>query len=475
MRYPSSTRTFENSAITPGLEDPSRSSNEYEVRMNGRDIYLSKLHSLLERRDKIWTAIWQSSFAACSMLANASVYILIAHMLGPQSFGTYMFVRWLAIIAVPIMGTGMSTLTSRQIADIQSREAPRFVAGIFYFLWYRQCCCILLYILAYLTLSIPISRFFGFFSPVILLLSSLSTLPLLISSVAGLTLRSLRRVDLLATLHLFSALTSLLSMIIVWQVGSRQVGTFLLASTLADTLTLALAAICVIRLLPMKEAQQPGIFLRERLKRALKHPFTPFILDVIVWQRSELPLLALWHQPAELGFYIISSMISSAVIGIAPTLFSTYVQPLLLRYMPTRHYHNPYDAFIKTSCYIVFLAIPICFLFIVFCPAIITFCLGRAYFPAIIPLRILLIASVFGSIATISVTCLANNGQQSSRVWPGIGVALLKIVLAWVCIAHWGMIGAAFASASAQIVSAISSICICRNLLIRYEIGIQNS
>lgn len=441
--------------------------------MAGREVYLQQSRNVLIKQSKNKATLWQVLIATSSALASASVYALVAHTLGPQNFGTYMFVRWLAIIAVPVLGIGMSPLTSRQLADIQSREAPRLSAGIFYFLWYRQFRCMIIYGLFSLVLAFPLAQMFGLHSPLLLLLAILSTLPLLLSNIAGIALRSLRRTDLLATLHLFGTLTTLLFIIVVRQIGSSEISVFLLASTLADTLTLFLALICVMRLLPMREARQPGIFLQERLKQSLKHPLHLFLLDVIIWQRSELFLLALWYQPGELGFYTLSIMISSTVISVVPTLLSTGLLPFLLRYMPAHHYRNPYDAFIKTSCYIVFLAVPICLLLIIFCPIFITFFLGSAYLPTILPLRILLIAAVFGSVATISITRMANSGRQGKQVAYGVGVAALKIVLSWIGITHWGLLGAALASALAQTISALGSIYICRNLLIRHEPGLS--
>src|SRR5579859_8009157 len=99
---------------------------------------------------------WRLSTAACSLVLGAFASIFIARALEPAAFGIYMFALWLAAAAAPAVGVGMSALTSRRLAEIQSREEPRLVAGVFYFVWQRQYRRILLYCLLYLLLAFPL-------------------------------------------------------------------------------------------------------------------------------------------------------------------------------------------------------------------------------------------------------------------------------------------------------------------------------
>ncbi len=426
-----------------------------------------------------WPILWNNCTVLCSLLISASISIVIARALGPQIFGSYLFAQWLATVTVPVIGTGMSTLVSRQLAEIQSHESPRLIAGVFYFLWYRQHRSILLYCLTYALLSFLLTHFFHLFTSGLLLLVGLSTLPLLLSGVAGITLRSIRRADLLSMLHLFSVLLTLFFVIVVTQINGEPIEAFILASALASTLTLILAVVCVTRLLPLGQAMQPGIFLRERLMCSLHHSLVTFILDAVVWQRSELLLLACWRNPAELGFYALSSTISTKMMGFAPTLFSRWLFPFVLRYLPGQRYLNPYDAFVKTSCYIIFLAVPVCTILIAFSPFMILRTLGSAYLPLVQPLRVLLIAAAFGSIATVSLTQLAGSAQkytgETRRIqrWLNVGVVGLKVSLALPCILLWGITGAAIASASAQIASALAAIFLCKRLLKSHDTALS--
>jgi O-antigen/teichoic acid export membrane protein len=429
-------------------------------------MFLERAHAPSGKYSVTRPGFWRLSATTCALLVSGGTTILIARLLGPANFGIYMFVLWLATVAVPAIGVGTSTVTNRHIAEIQAGQEPRIIAGVFQFVWRRQYRSILIYCFIFLGLAFPLSWLFGASAPLLLLLlAGLSALPLLLSSVVGTTLRSLRRFDLLAAIHLFGVISTLVLMLIATQFRGEAVGVFLLASAVACTFTLAMALICIVRLLPLKSAIQPGVLLKDRLARGLNNSLFLFTLDVIVWQRSEMVWLARGHDTAALGFYALSATISTHVIDISPMLLSTCLLPLLLRHVPRQRYTNAAEAFVKTSSYIAFLAAPLCLCLILCCPMLISFCFGKAYLPAVTPLRILLVSAAFGSIATVSLTHLANNKRRQVQVWFGVVTAGLNIVLAIPLIAIWGVTGAALASAAAQIISATGSVMICRKLI----------
>lgn len=417
------------------------------------------------------SGLWQISPALGTTLISIGSYIVTARALGPEAFGIFAFVQWLATITVPLVGIGMSALTSRQIVEIQSQEPQPTIAGIFYYLWYHQCRRILLYGLIFLCYAFPLSWLFGVCTLLRLMLTGLATLPLFLSSIVGITLRSARRLDLLGTLHLFGVLTMLFLIVVATKIGEGQLEIFLLAVALATTLTLIMAVVCLARLLPMKEVKAPRSYLRERLKRCFKPSFLHFTLDAIVWQRSESLLLALWYTPTELAFYAISSMVSITVMQLTPMLLSGWILPLFLRRAHQKHYHSPYDAFVKTSCYMAFIAVALCIIIMALGPYVITYSIGPAYLPLMEPLRIMLIAGAFGSIATVSMTHLTNKGHRTTML--NTIAATINIGLAIPLVAHWGITGAALASTIAQIFAASCSILMCRKVLVAQQAAEQ--
>jgi O-antigen/teichoic acid export membrane protein len=424
----------------------------------------AQVHARLKKAGVKKLGLRRLSLTTCCTLLSSSAFILIARSLGPAGFGRYMFVSWLATAAIPAIGIGMSTLTSRHMLEIQGREEMRVIAGVFQFVWRKQYRNILLYCLIYLLLVVPLSLLYRHAAPIaFLLLAGVSAIPLLLSGVVGITLRSVRQFDLLALIHLLGAVVSLLLVYLVTGAHGGRISMFLLASALASTLTLMLAIIYIIHLLPIKRALPPGPFLKDRLTRGLSNSLLLFTLDMIVWQRSEVLLLARGQNMLGLGLYTLAVIISTHVMEIPPALLSTLILPLMFRYLPGERYTSASEAYRKTSWYVASIAIPLCAGIALFSPTFITLCFGSAYLSAVAPLRLLLISAGFGSIATISLTHLANGDRRRAQVRLGLTAAIINIVLAWPCITLWGITGAALASTIAQTVSAVGSIMICRN------------
>lgn len=412
----------------------------------------------------IRAGFWRLSAVGVSVLFEFCSLLLVARSLGPELFGQYAFALWLATAAAPVAGAGMSALTSRTIANIQSHAKPEIAAGIFYFVLRQRCRRLALYCLLYLLLIVPCTRLFGNITLAPLLLAGFPTLVHLSGGIVAIALRGLRRFDLLAAIHLLGAATTLLLVLLSLQTvtsGINQVYLFLLAPAVASMLTLCTSALCAGKLLPLKQARKPGMELKEQVARGLRSSLLPVILDVIVWQHAELIALGRARSTADLGYYLLCVMLSGRLMQALPTLYTTCILPLRLRTMPDRRSTNAADAYRRTTLGMVWLALPVCASGVAFCPSLIDWCFGAAYLPAVMPLRILLLATALGSISSASVTRLANEERKRAQVWLSAVGAMLTVALAWPLSASAGMTGAAIASAIAQCVCATSTMVVC--------------
>lgn len=417
-----------------------------------------------ERHAILRPGFWRLSAVGGSVLFGCCSLLLVARTLGPQLFGRYAFALWLATAAAPVAGAALSPLTSRTIATIQSRSKPEIAAGIFYFVARQGRRRLARYCLLYLLLSVPCARFFGNIMLVPLLLAGLFTLLHLSGSIVATTLRGLRRFDLLAAIHLLGAATTLLLVFLSLQTitsGINQVYLFLLAPAVASMLTAWISILCAGKLLPLKQARKPGKELQEQLARGLRSSLMPVILDVIVWQHAELIALGRARSTADLGYYLLSVMISGRVMQALPTLYTTCILPLGLRILPDHRSTNAADAYRRATLGMAWLALPLCAVGVAFCPILISRSFGAAYLPIVMPLRILLMAAALGSISSASVTRLANEERKRAQVWLSAVGAMLTLALAWPLSASAGMMGVAIASAIAQCVCATGTIVIC--------------
>jgi O-antigen/teichoic acid export membrane protein len=408
---------------------------------------------------------WRLSSIGVSVLFGFCTLLLVARTLGPELFGQYAFALWLASAAAPVTGACMSALTSRTIANIQSRAEPEIAAGIFYFVARQRRRRLALYCLLYLLLLVACAKFFGNIPLVPLLLAGFFTLIQMSGGIVAIALRGLRRFDLLAAIHLLGAATTLLLALLSAQTvtsGINQMYLFLLAPAVASMLTVWISALCAGKLLPLKQARKPGMELQEQLARGLRSSLLPVILDVIVWQHAELiAFVGRARSTADLGYYLLGVMISGRVMQALPTLYTTCILPLRLRLLPDRRSTNAADAYRRTTFGLAWLAMPVCAFGVAFCPNLISWYFGAAYLPAVMPLRILLVATALGSISSASVTRLANEERKRAQVWLSAAGAMLTLALAWPLSASAGMMGVAIASAIAQCVCATGTMVIC--------------
>ncbi len=427
-------------------------------------------HKRVAKQRIIQRGTWRLSMACGSLCVRFSTYMVIAHALGTQNFGILLFIQWIATLLLPLIGIGMTPLASRTIAEIQHDETSYNTAGIFHLLWRQQCKRIVLYCLVYVPLALLVALFTKGAIPLFLfLIAGLAALPLLLSNIVSATLQGLRRYNLLAGLRFVSTLLNLCFALVAIQVHKSLLGMFLVMPAFASIATLTLALVCIAKFLPLHKVIEPGPLLRERVERGQRPSWLLFLLDSVVWR--EFLFLALimlyWHTPSVLGFYAFSVLLCTHLIEIAPTIFVTCLVPLFSRLFPVQRYNNTYDAFVRTSSMVAMIAVALCTLLTLFCPLLIETCFGVTYLPMVMPLRILLIAVVFGSIATVSLTYLTRYTRKHEQVWIGIGTAILHIGLGVPCILLWGIIGAAVASTIAHVVASTSTVLLCRRFLLQ--------
>ena len=419
------------------------------------------------RQRIVHSGMLQVSMTWCSLCVRFSTYILIARMLGTQGFGILLLTQTLAALLLSVIGIGMTPLANCTLAQIGQAQTTRSIAGIFSLLRIQQCRRILLYCCTYIPLAFGLTLCFKNTLPLILLLlAGLATLPLFLGSIVSTTLQGLRRYDLLAGMRFLYILLYLCFVLLSIPIHSDMLSyVLLLAPAFANMVTLTLALVYLARLLPLAKAIEPGPLLRERVEREGQGlPWRLLLLDSIIWRELFFLLLLLLyrHTPAALSSYALSVMLCTGLMKAIPTLFVTYLVPLLTRHVLIRLY-NPYDAFVYTSCIIAGIAIVLCTLLALCCPVLIAAGLGVAYLPIVTPLRILLITVIFGSTTTVGMTYLIQHTHKREQFWLGGGTIVLHVVLGIPCIALWGVIGAAIASTLTHTSVGIGTFLLCRH------------
>lgn len=425
-----------------------------------------------------------------------STYLLMAHSVSVQTFGLLLLLQWLSYAPLPLLGIGIDPVARRRIIHIQGQEPIYSAARIFRFLWHKQSYRILYYIATYLPLAYMLSfASHRLLSLPLLLLAGLTALPLLMNSIVGIALQSQERYQFLSLLSILNALLtlSLVSLVPLWPTTQR-LELLLLLPAVVNGVTLVIALGYLARLLPFRGIPPVGPLLKQKIWQAARVSPLLFFMDIWTWR--ELPLLLLfllyWHTHnslLDLTCYTFSLLLCTRLTEVAPTYFSTCLlpasSPLYERLFKRPLALNSYDAFVQATCYISLLATFSCTLLTIFCPQLIVATLGPTYLPMVKMLRILLIAVVFSSIATVSLTHLERRRQLSTQyvlyppqagqqallrrhLYVRIGTVALYILLAIPCMTLWGLTGAALASMLVRVGFALCSIVQCHHLLRTY-------
>ncbi|WP_211326388.1 lipopolysaccharide biosynthesis protein [Thermosporothrix hazakensis] len=411
---------------------------------------------------RLYFASWPVLLSFGSTLISGYISFRIIQYLGFEDFGTYIVLQWLATLILPLVSIGSSALTSRALAELQSRETPRIAAGIFYLLWSRQSRAALRFIMLIVLGVYPLALLLHL-PWHLLFLANLATLPMLFNSIAGIALSSQRRRDLLTLLQLFNALLTLFLLLWIEQLQEQKLLFLFLINVIAGALTLAVAIYCVTQLLPLDHPMRPGIFLRERLLKHCYSSLKEFVPDSIIWQNGEYFFLLFWQPHSAIGIYALSVSLSTWIMRAVPHLFSLVLYPFLTRSL--RRAARPQDMFLRHSCYLALVAIPLFFLAALLVPIIVEFLFGPQVYPFVLPFYIQLLASAVGCVATVSYTYLASLPQRNYLLRLNWCAALLKLVLAGLLIQVSGTLGAALACSCAQIFAAGGAIWLCHHAL----------
>jgi O-antigen/teichoic acid export membrane protein len=190
--------------------------------------------------------------------------------------------------------------------------------------------------------------------------------------------------------------------------------------------------------------------LRLRLGRYNLAVAALLLLNMIVWQRSELIFLGRFRGAQEVAYYALPFSLTERLTELVPGALLGVVLPGLT------HAHGAADAERFTSLFsdslqwLVVLTLPICLFGIPLAGTVIGVLYGPRYGLAVPVLQILLAAMVFGVIGQAASSALLGLECQAWLLKTGAMAAAASIALDLVLIPRWGALGAALANSATQ-------------------------
>jgi O-antigen/teichoic acid export membrane protein len=174
------------------------------------------------------------------------------------------------------------------------------------------------------------------------------------------------------------------------------------------------------------------------------------LLDVIVWQRSELLFLGRFSNTVEVSFYAVPFALTERVVDLIPGALLGVLLPGLAFAQASSDPSRVGVVFAEALRYLAILTLPITIIGIALAPVVIHLLYGDGFGGATIVLQILLVAVVFGVMGQASRSALLGMEAQGRLLKTGVVAAALSIALDLLLIPRWGAVGAAIANTTVQ-------------------------
>jgi O-antigen/teichoic acid export membrane protein len=196
--------------------------------------------------------------------------------------------------------------------------------------------------------------------------------------------------------------------------------------------------------------------LAARLKRYNLGLAALILLDVIVWQRSELIFLGRFQPATQVSFYAVPFALTERITDLIPGAMLGVLLPGLTFAQASADPSRFGVLFRDALRYLAILTLPISVVGILLAPWIVRLLYGPGFEPATVVLQILLTSIVFGVLGQAARSALLGFERQGLLLATGVIAAALSILLDLLLIPRWGALGAALANTAVQATWAIA-------------------
>ena len=370
--------------------------------------------------------IWLAAANVVSSLFGAVLFIYLARVLGPDSFGYFSYAIAIVFFLANFVDMGLSTYGIREIA----KNKPRLTEYASEIVSFRFLAAnILLFLLIIITM-----------------LSSHSYILKAVIIASSLMLFTFA----LATEWAFQGIEKMRMVFISFMVTSfLQLGLTLIfvkkPSDLLKAPIIYFASTLPILFIYLKILNFKGLFKTDDLKKMLSYLSSSLVIWSIaifaqVYNGLDIFILGLFRPIGEVGYFTIAKRVIGAFImfmvfltnAVLPRLSYASCNDIELFKSTTRR-------FVKLGAFFTFFVLlPAIFL----CEKIVIFAVGNDYLPAVIPLNIMIVGLVFVLFNLPYSTGLIACGMEKDVMIQTAASAALSLLINFIIIPKYGIIGA---------------------------------
>lgn len=397
--------------------------------------------------------------------------VVIARTLGPADTGVYNLLTFTIVVVVTLASSGIGITATKYAGQYDSEEQREQVAAIIRFA-IRACGLTALVIAGLLALASPglAAAFDQSGKSFLFALAALAAVPLSLRRAVEGSLQGLQRQAVLLPLAMAQGLALLGGSAGVLAAGGG------LAALMLVQFAVGLAVLALF-LLALRRAGRGG---RARLAAPLRSRMLSYagsvtalsVLDLIVWQRSEVVLLGIFAATEEVAYYAIAFAVADAVQQAVPQAIQTALFPTQSRALETGD-RTYFQAAYETSARLLTLVtVPVAVTGGILAGPLIVTLYGDAFSEAVLPLQVLLFSAGAGRVGYAFSTVLFAAERERLMLKLTLGWAVVNLALGLVLVPTLGLVGAVAANASVQVLAVVVAPLVVRRALgLRFPLG----
>lgn len=388
--------------------------------------------------------------------------LVIARSLGPDRLGQFSYLVFIANLVVTIFTFGLSGTITKFVSEFSGKFGQAVVGSLYQ--WLRRLAPLAIVIVgAGISLVLFFVNHRWHFSLTTILSAATLGVVIYIATLWRSFAQGRQSFPTLLRVNIWSSWVGLTAVFLaLWLHPSVTTYIWVLA------LPSAIAIIALLRSfhgLHQSPTDHPELQRQFRTMRSYLWPVAVIsILDMIVWQYSEVLILGWFRSSAEVAFYAVAFNIASVAITTVASSFDAVFLPTISALYGLGDHQRIRMASSASLRFLVFLLIPMCSLLAVLAPGVIRALYGHAYVAAIAITPLLIFSAGFGRISGIASSVLYSLHRQKIMLRVMLVVAVVNISLDLILIPRYGITGAALANGAAQIVSTLLALLAMRSV-----------
>jgi O-antigen/teichoic acid export membrane protein len=391
------------------------------------------------------------------LVAGLLMSVVLARGLGPERLGDFSYASWFTRLLEAIAAQGLGLGTVRYTADAFGRGNPGRASG-FLRLFTRAQIVVALSVVA---IVIPLVLLVA--PPSLRLAYLAATLTVLPLSVEGIYMRATygaQRYDLTARASTLKMTLHLIVTAMVLHRGGGVAGV-LIAQGVVTVLTCLLQRQYARSLYTAPPERLPAPVWREA--RSFIIPLAAvLLLEMLVWDRTEIFFLRLYVSSGELAFYSLAYGLAGRLI-VLPNIVVGPLLPALAALHGTGDGEEFRRVYRRAVRYAMLVAAPLVAVSVAGAPGVVGLLYGDRYAPVTWMFRVLVIVTLIGVLREVAWAALQAAGARRSILSGSLVSTVLDLALAVVLIPQIGTLGAIIAASSAQIALTVWAVAAMRH------------